>query len=212
VSKRAAAALLLVLAAGVAVLLVVSGPGRRLRRPAAGHGVVRSRESAPLNVFPKAPSPPPAAEMARATLFFPSQEDGLLRAESRDVGKPTDAVVFARELMTELQAGPKGEYLAPALPQKFSLRNAFVPGTGLVVVDFDVDPAWARSAGSEEELTAVGAIVDTLLQNLAQTDRVKILVNGNDVETLAGHVDLSQPLPVMKDILGAESPAEPEKP
>ena len=92
--------------------------------------------------------------------------------------------------------------LAAALPPKFTLRNAFVPGGGLVVVDFDVDPAWGRSAGSDEELAAAGAIVDTLLQNLAQTDRVKILVNGNDVETLAGHVDLSQPLPVMKDILG----------
>jgi germination protein M len=202
VTKRIAAVVLLVLAAGVAALLLLAGPGRRLHRPAAPAGVVRTRETAPLKIFPKTAGPAPAAEKTRATLFFPSKEDGLLRAEARDLDRPADAVVFARELMAELAAGPRGDALAAALPPKFTLRNAFVPGGGLVVVDFDVDPAWARAAGSDEELAAAGAIVDTLLQNLAQTDRVKILVNGNDVETLAGHVDLSQPLPVMKDVLG----------
>jgi hypothetical protein len=78
-----------------------------------------------------------------------------------------------------------------------------VPGNGEVVVDVNLDPAWARAAGSDEELAAVGAIVDTLLQNLARTDRVRILVNGNPVETFAGHVDLSRPLPAMRDVVEA---------
>ncbi len=208
-TKRAAALLLLALAAGVGLLLLLSGPGRRLRRAPSRQGVVRPQESAPLKLRPASPSPPPPAEKTRATLFFPSQQDGLLRAEARDVDKPADAVGFARELMAELAAGPKDPALAASLPPKFALRNAFVPGDGLVVVDFDVDAGWARAAGSAEELTAVGAIVDTLLQNLAGTDRVKILINGSDVETLAGHVDLSRALPVMRDVLAAESQEPP---
>lgn len=211
-TKRAAAILLLSLAAVVALIVLLSGrTGLRLRRPGVRLPVVRTQETAPLKIFPKSATPPPPAEKTRATLFFPSQEDGLLRAEARDVGKPADAVAFARELMAELAAGPKDPSLVAALPPKFGLRNAFVPGDGLVVVDFDVDPAWARAAGSGEELAAVGAVVDTLLQNLAQTDRVKILVNGSDVETLAGHVDLSQPLPAMKDVLGGGAEQAPEE-
>ncbi len=191
-------------AASAAVFLLFAVARRegsiRLRR---GEGpVVRPRESAPLKVGPGSPTPPPA-EKIRVTLFFPLQEDGLLRPEERDVEKPADAVGFARELMREEIAGPKDPLLVTALPGKFSVRNVFVPGNGQIVVDFNVDSEWARSAGSSDELAAVGAIVDTLLQNLAQTDRVRILVNGNPVETLAGHVDVSRPLPAMPDVVGA---------
>ena len=201
-SKRAAWTLLIAAAAGVAGLFLLArtrAVSIRLRRPQA---VVRTRASAPLQLAP-APLPPPAAEKTRVTLFFLSRDDGLLRPEERDVEKPADAVSFARALMREEIAGPKDPALVGALPDHLTLRNAFVPGGGRVVVDVNVDPAWAKAAGSDEELSAVGAIVNTMLQNLAGTDRVQILVNGNMVETLAGHVDLSRALPAMKDAVGA---------
>jgi hypothetical protein len=37
-------------------------------------------------------------------------------------------------------------------------------------------------------------LVDTTLQNVADTNRVRILVNGEPAETLGGHVDLTRPL------------------
>jgi hypothetical protein len=170
---------------------------------------VRAREAAPIKTLPQIETPPPA-QMTRVTLFFPSSEDGQLRPEERDVTKPSDAVGFVRQLMREEAAGPKTPGLVAALPPNFSLRGAFVPGDGLVVADFNVDPAWAKAVGSNEEQVAVAAIVNTILQNLAQTDRVKILVNGNTVETLAGHVDISRALPAMKEIVGpAAAPATP---
>jgi len=210
VTKKAAWALIGAAAAAVLLLLAVArreGSARQRRRQGE---VVRSRENAPLKVAPRLQAPTPA-QMIRVTLFFPHRDDGLLRPEERDVEKPADATGFARELMREEVAGPKDPALAPALPEKFSVRNVFVPGNGEIVVDVNLDPAWARSVGSDEELAAVGAIVDTLLQNLAQTDRVRILVNGNPVESLAGHVDLSRPLPAMRDIVGAPAAAVEEK-
>jgi germination protein M len=194
-------ALIAAAAAAVVLLFAVARREHTVRLGRRQGAVVRPRESAPLKVSPRLGAPPPA-EKIRVTLFFPHRDDGLLRPEERDVEKPADSPGFARELMREEIAGPKDASLSAALPAKLSLRNVFVPGDGQVVVDFNVDPAWARSAGSAEELAAVGAIVDTLLQNLAQTDRVRILVNGNPVETLAGHVDLSRPLPAIRDIVG----------
>jgi len=132
------------------------------------------------------------------------------------VEKPADAMTFARTLMREEIAGPKDAALAGALPEKLALRNAFVPGDGRVVVDVAVDPAWAKAVGSDEELSAVAAIVNTLLQNIAGTDRVQILVNGGAVETFAGHVDVSRPIPAMKDEVAipaaAPAPAAPPAP
>ena len=200
-SKRAAWILLVVSAVAVAALFIFARERAGVRRRAAGP-VVRARGSAPLQVVAP-PLPPPPAEKIRATLFFLSRQDGLLRAEERDVEKPVDAVSFAKTLMREEIAGPKDAALTAPLPQHLALRNAFVPGDGRVVVDVDVDPAWAKAAGSDEELSAVAAIVNTLLQNIAGTDRVQILVNGGPVETFGGHVDVSRPLPAMKDEVAA---------
>jgi hypothetical protein len=198
VTKKVAGLLLggAALAAVFLYLAARHGTSGRMRRR--GGEVVRPKESAPLRVASVNPAPPPS-EKIRVTLFFPQKEDGLLRPEERDVDKPADAPGFARSLMREVLAGPRDPALTAALSEKVSLRNVFVPGNGEIVVDLNVDPAWSRSAGSDEETVVVAAIVDTLLQNLAQTDRVRILVNGNPVETLAGHVDLSRPLPAMRD-------------
>ena len=207
-TKKTAWVLIAAAAAAVALLFALARREGAIRRERPSGEVVRAKESAPLKLAPGSPTPPPA-EKIRVTLFFPLAEDGLLRPEERDVEKPADAAGFARELMREEIAGPKDPKLVPALPDKFTLRNVFVPGDGQVVVDFNVDSAWARSAGSSDELAAVGAIVDTLLQNLAQTDRVRILVNGNPVETLAGHVDVSRPLPAMRDVVGGPAAPQP---
>jgi hypothetical protein len=59
-------------------------------------------------------------------------------------------------------------------------------------VDLAMDSGLAF--GADEELAIVAAVVDTVLQNVADTTRVRILVNGEPAETLGGHVDLTQPL------------------
>jgi len=63
--------------------------------------------------------------------------------------------------------------------------------------------------GSDEELTLIGALVNTTLHNVAETSRVRILVNGEPAETLGGHVDLTRPLLFLKDIV-ATPDVEPE--
>ncbi|HPW21762.1 MAG TPA: GerMN domain-containing protein, partial [Vicinamibacterales bacterium] len=49
--------------------------------------------------------------------------------------------------------------------------------------------------GSQHELLTVYAIVDTLTANLPAITSVQILVDGREVDSLAGHVDLRRPLP-----------------
>jgi len=57
--------------------------------------------------------------------------------------------------------------------------------------------------------TLIGALVNTTLHNVAETSRVRILVNGEPAETLGGHVDLTRPLLFLKDIV-ATPDVEPE--
>jgi hypothetical protein len=57
------------------------------------------------------------------------------------------------------------------------------------------------SFGSAEELSIVAALVDTTLQNVANTQRVRVLVNGEPAESLSGHVDLTRPLGFLREEL-----------
>jgi germination protein M len=190
---RRAAALLL------AALVLAVGAIAFLTRPE-GLATGRRRIRAFLRVTPSpAPvTPPPAGtpaptppETVRVTVFFLG-EDGLLHPEQRDISKPTGPGQYLKALFAELAKGPAEAGHAAVLPPKIQLRNAFLLPEGIAVVDLAMDSGLAF--GADEELAIVAAVVNTVLQNVADTTRVRILVNGEPAETLGGHVDLTQPL------------------
>jgi hypothetical protein len=193
-NRRGAVFLLAALALAVGVLLV----WQALR--AGGRGPYRPRPY--LRVSPAAAAATPAApsdrpeptpfQTVRVTLFFPGAEDARLRPEERDIPRPSGPSAYLRALFAELAKGPRQTGLAGALPDKVHLRNAFLLPEGQIVLDLTVDAGLAF--GSEEELTIVASLVDTVLHNVAETARVRILVNGEPAETLGGHVDLTRPL------------------
>lgn len=191
-SRRAAALLLAVLVAAAAGLLLLA------RRPAPGPA--GRRPLVFLRVTPGAggaTTPPPggrtaSGETVRVTLFFADSDAGRLRPEERDIGKPAEAGGFLAALFAELSRGPTSPGLVGVLPPKIQLRNGFLMPGGLVVLDLAVDSG--LSFGSAEELSIVASLVDTVLQNVANTQRVRILVNGEPAESLGGHVDLTRPL------------------
>ncbi len=189
-TRRAAALLLVVLALAVGALILWTRGAPNLSAPR------RSRLF--LRVTPAPAEPPPGAppatpgETVRLTLFFPGQEDAKLQPEERDIPKPDGAGAALKAIFNELQRGPTLPDLVAALPPKLQLRNAFLLPDGEVVLDLAVDSS--LSFGSDEELAIVASLVDTVLQNVADTRSVRILVNGEPAETLGGHVDLTRPL------------------
>ena len=110
------------------------------------------------------------AETVRLTLFFPGQEDARLHAEERDIPKPAGPGASLRAIFGELQAGgPTVPAVSSPRSPKIQLRNAFLLPDGEAVLDLAVDAG--LSFGSDEELTIVAALVDTTLQNVADTTR-----------------------------------------
>jgi len=213
-SRRAAAILLVVLAAAVGALLLVNrGVFPRFARRGPRPFLRVSPAPAPPLTAPPGATPAPPIETIRITLFFPDQNGLLLHPEERDVPKPAAGAAFVRLLFEELQKGPKREGLMGALPEKMQLRNAFLLPEGQAVLDLAVDSGLAF--GSDEELTIVASLVDTVLQNVAETSRVRILVNGEPAETLGGHVDLTRPLLYIRSVVeppGSETPTPLETP
>ena len=199
-SRRAAAILLLVMGAAVAGLLYLT------RTPSS---TSRSRRPLPfLRVTPAisgvAPAPSGTAvpvETVRVTLFFADARQGKLHPEERDVPKPSGPGAYLRTLFDELARGPSRPGFVRVIPPRLQLRNGFLLANGEVVLDLAVDAS--LSFGSAEELSIVATLVDTVLQNVANTRRVRILVNGEPVESLGGHVDLTRPLSFVRSELAS---------
>lgn len=127
-------------------------------------------------------------ETITVDLYFARSNGSGLEAEKREIAKEEG---IGRKTVEELLAGPRNPDLKPALPEGTKLLDINVKPDGLCIVDFNHKIKAVKSA--EAEILAVYSVVNTLTQ-FPTVERVSFMVEGNPVETLAGHVDLSHPL------------------
>jgi hypothetical protein len=156
--------------------------------------VPRFYRSAPVTRTP-APSAAAATPERKITAtFFYVAEDGVsLSAVQREVtfGEPVSEQ--ARHIIEAQVAPPPAPHVS-AIPQGTKVRAVYVSEQGDAFVDVTGDASRNHTGGALDELFAVYAIVNALTVNLPAINRVQILVDGKEVDTLAGHVDLRQPL------------------
>jgi spore germination protein GerM len=150
----------------------------------------RSTARAPTGA-PTAPST--AGRRIKAHLFYVDADGTRLSSVERDVAFGEGTVEQARQII-EAQIGAVAEPLVSAVPPGTRLRTLFVTDRGEAFVDFSRELLTGHSGGSTNELLTVYTVVDALTANLPAVTAVQLLVDGKQVETLAGHVDLRRPL------------------
>jgi hypothetical protein len=157
------------------------------------------------------PSPANAGEpLTVARLFWSSgAEDGSLMPVTVDLPLSKDPVLRAKQVLNTLLAGPVDIDLRTLPPDAVLLAFYLLPdGTG--IADFSEALATATPSGIESEQMAVDSIMKTLEANVPQVRWLKILVHGQEVDTLAGHLDLTRTFLV--NAKAAPIPTEPGRP
>ena len=154
-----------------------------------------ARQAPASAATPAAPSSAPATAVRRITaILFYVSEDGLsLAPVQREVPFESNVTEQARAII-EAQLSAPPPPLVSAIPSDTKLREIFVTERGDAFVDLSGDVVAKRTGGTLDEILTVYAIVDALTVNLPAITRVQILVDGKQVDTLAGHVDLRHPL------------------
>ena len=154
-----------------------------------------------------------------STLFYVSGDGMRLVGVPRQLARRANDTAQARAILERQLADPPAPLTSP-IPPGTSLRAVYLTGNGDAFVDLTEEIALGHSGGSREELFTVYAIVNALATNLASVDAVQILVDGVEVDTLVGHVDLQRPLRQNLDLLEAPSddwmpaddePADPDR-
>lgn len=135
-------------------------------------------------------APPVSGPTENVTLYVAHDDSGSLYARAASIPLPVGRQARAEELLRALL----DIYLDKSSPHPLGdgseIRAVYLVDSGLAVID--VNGAFAnlhRSGVLVEELT-VSSLIETLSANIPGITRVKILVDGNERDTLAGHVDL----------------------
>ena len=140
---------------------------------------------------PAAPAPP--GRKIKARLFYVAEDGTRLTSVERDVAYGEGPDEQAREIVAA-QIAPVAEPLVSAIPPGTTLRAVFITKTGDAYVDLSVEARAAHPGGTVNELLTVYTIVNALTVNLPAVTGVQLLVDGKEVDTLSGHVDLRRPL------------------
>jgi hypothetical protein len=136
----------------------------------------------------------PSVPHITATLFYGAPDGSGLVAVRREVPL-ADGVVPQGRAILAAQFAPAPEGQVAVIPEGTTLRAFYVTAQGDAFVDLSPDASMKHPGGSFTELLTVQAIVNAVTANLPSIQRVQILVDGREADTLAGHVDLRRPLP-----------------
>ena len=133
-------------------------------------------------------------EVRPVTLFFEGPQMLLVR-ETRNVALPENPAGALAIVARELIKGSANAGVPPIFPRDTVVRSTFLLPDGTAFVNLGgntLSQGWGT--GSHEELMAVYSVVQTVTANFPDAKRVRILVNDEPAETLAGHVNLSRAL------------------
>jgi len=135
-------------------------------------------------------APPVEGKRQNVKLTIAYDDDGVFR--SRDVSAilPAEPTAQARQLLQTLIR----QYVARPSPHPLAegsqVNNVFLVNQKLAVVDLNQAFADEHRSGIMVEDFTLMSLIDTLAVNFPQLQQVKLLVDGKERETLAGHADI----------------------
>jgi hypothetical protein len=133
----------------------------------------------------------PGEPRVKAKLFWASGNgDGTLLDSTVELPLSSDPVLRSKQVLNTLLAGPVDADLRTLPPDAVLLAFYLLPN-GTAIADFSEALATATPSGIQSEQLAVDSITKTLEANVPRVQRLKILIHGQEVETLAGHLDLT---------------------
>jgi len=150
-------------------------------------------------------SPPPVVDAAppavapadarkiRARLFYVNTEGTALSSVEQEVIYGEGIAEQARRIIEAQLAAPAAPHVS-AIPPGTKLRTVFLTARGEAYVDLSGDVQTNHPGGTTNEALTVYSLVGALVSNLPAITSVQILIDGKEVDTLAGHLDLRRPI------------------
>jgi hypothetical protein len=175
-----------VLTATAVLVLVATGMAFYLWR-------LRTREvqRPQASVVPQHVAPPSTGPVEQVSVWVAYDNSGTLRPQPISIPVSTGRQQRAEELLRGLVELYTGKNSPHPLQAGAEVRNVFLVDPGLAVIDVNSAFVDGQISGILAEELTIASLVQTLTANISGLTRVKILVDGKERATLAGHVDIS---------------------
>ena len=135
-------------------------------------------------------------DQRKVTVYRASANGQTLVGEVYTVAKTNETIAQALGLLLS-EPSDSGNW--STIPDGTKVRSIHF-ANGIARVDFSPELVKNFRGGSAGELLMVGSIVNTLTE-IRGVEKVRIMVNGKQIETIGGHVDLSEPIGRMDSLL-----------
>jgi hypothetical protein len=127
--------------------------------------------------------------IANAKMFWAADANRIAPVEMQ-LPLSADPAKRGRQVLDALIADAPSD-AQRTLPEDATLLGFYILPDGTAIADFSEALASETPSGILSEEMAVDSIARTLESNVASARRLKILIHGQEVDTLAGHADLT---------------------
>ena len=154
---------------------------------------LRTREvqSPQVSVVPQHVAPPPAGPVEQVTVWVAFDSSGTLHAQQISIPVSSGRQRRAEELLRGLVELYTAKDSPHPLQAGAEVHDVFLVDPGLAVINMNSAFVDGHISGVLAEELTIASMIQTLAANIPGLTRVKILVDGKERETLAGHADLS---------------------
>ncbi len=143
----------------------------------------------PVDTRPLAP--PVAGPTEKVVLFVAHDDDGTVRAQAAQIPMPSGRQQRAEELARALISLYLDKNSPHTIGSGAEVRSVFLVDPGMAVIDMNRAFADTHRSGVLVEELTVASLIHTVTANTPNILKVKILIDGKERDTLAGHADLS---------------------
>jgi germination protein M len=135
------------------------------------------------------------SELIEYDFFYQSVNGDYLIPLKKKIKKFSDMKEQIKEVIIGLFEGVgSDERYINLFSSKIKLNNLFIVNKDIVVVDINREIFTKLLGSSIDEILTIYSIVDTICFNFPYIKGVQIIVDGRQMETLSGHIDISRPL------------------
>ena len=139
-------------------------------------------------------------EKLQVTLYFSDANERFLLPEKRYIPKDASPEGQAQEIVKALIEGSKTG-LVNTFPEKTELLKIRIEGPETALVSFGHNLVDNHPGGSAGEMATIYSLTNTLIVNMPEIKKVKILIDGKEQESLRGHVSIRGAFSLNKELI-----------
>ncbi len=134
-------------------------------------------------------SPEEKVKFAIVNLYFVNGGTERLSVEKRQVFDLKDKTSMIKQVLRSLKLGPVGN-LKPSIPENIDFKNIFIYGD-TVYIDLKITNRPSVIGGIKGEELFLASVVKTVCSLSQEYKKVVFLVNGEQRDSILGHIDCS---------------------